>query len=209
MSARRIIGHHLILMLYGHWLPNDPRGSGSSELIDEKFVPLGDIHRGHKPEHLQPSREELKAFHAQAEPLLNFPLLWMDEAKRQAAAEALGEVVSGRRYTCWACAVLRNHAHLVIRIHRDDGRTMWDHFASAIADRLRLRFPREISANHPVVSARPYDVYLYTPADVRTRIAYVQRNPLRDGLPPQRYDFVTAYNDWPFHKRRPTKRQSP
>lgn len=206
MSARRIIGHHLILMLYGHWLPNDPRGSESSDFIDEKFAALGDIHRGRKPEHLQPSREELKAFHAQAEPLLNFPLLWMDEAKRQAAAEALGEVVSGRKYACWACAVLRNHAHLVIRIHRDDGVAMWDHFASAIADRLHLRFPSEITAHHPVVSARPYDVYLYTPADVRTRIAYVQRNRVRDGLPPQRYDFVTAYNDWPFHKRRPTKR---
>lgn len=206
MSARRVIGHHLIIMLYGHWLPNDPRGSGSSELIDEKFAPLGEIHRGRKPEHLQPLRGELRAFYQDAEPLLNFPLLWMDEAKRQAASEALGEVVRGKKYTCWACAVLRNHAHLVIRIHRDDGVTMWEYFADSLRQRLRLRFPREISAHHPVVSARPYDVFLNTPHDVRTRIACVQRKPVREGLPAQRYDFVTAYNDWPFHKKRPTKR---
>ncbi len=206
---RSIIGHHLIVMLYGHWLPNDPRGSGSSDFIDEKFAPLGEIHHGRKPEHLQPSRGELREFYQGAEPLLNFPLIWMDEAKRQVAAEALGEVVGGKKYTCWACAVLRNHAHLVIRTHRDSGKTMWGHFAESLRDRLRLRFPSEINVHHPVVSARPYDVFLYTPDDVRTRIAYVERNPLRDGLPAQRYDFVTAYNDWPFHKTRPTKRQSP
>ncbi len=204
--AKRVIGHHLIVMLYGHWLPNDLRGSGSNEFIDEKFAPLGEIHHGRKPEHLQPSRGELRAFHARAEPLLNFPLIWMDQAKSQAASAALGEVVRGRKYTCWACAVLCNHAHFVIRIHRDDGVAMWEHFAQSVCDRLRLRFPREISAHHPVVSARPYDVYLYTPADVCTRIAYVERNPLRDGFPAQRFDFVTPYNHWPFHNKRPAPR---
>jgi hypothetical protein len=30
-----IITHHLIWTLYGHWLPNDLRGSGSAEIRDE------------------------------------------------------------------------------------------------------------------------------------------------------------------------------
>lgn len=30
--SRYIIAHHLILHGYGHWLPNDPRGSGSREI---------------------------------------------------------------------------------------------------------------------------------------------------------------------------------
>lgn len=192
-------------MLYGHWLPNDPRGSGSVEFLDEKFAPLGPIHRGRKPEPLQPSREELREFHREAEPLLNFPLIWMDEVKRQAAVEAMEEIVHARRYTCWACAVLRNYAHLAIRIHRDDGMSMWQSLAQSIRTRLRLRFPQEISVHHPVISSRPYDVYLYTPRDVRARIAYVEQNPIRDGLSAQRFDFVTPYNGWPFHKKRPTK----
>lgn len=29
---RPIIAHHLILHGYGHWFPNDPRGSGSDEV---------------------------------------------------------------------------------------------------------------------------------------------------------------------------------
>lgn len=192
-------------MLYGHWLPNDPRGSGSDDFYDEKFAPLGSIHHGRKPEPLQPTREELRQFHREAEPLLNFPVVWMDEAKRQAATDAIGETLRERGYTCWAYAVLRNHAHIVIRIHRDDGKTMWDCFARAIADRLRLRFPSDWKASHPVISARPYDVFLYTPDDVRTRIAYVEGNPQREGLPHQHHDFVTPYNNWPFHKKPPLK----
>lgn len=203
--AKKVIGHHLILMLYGHWLPTDPRGSGSEDFYDDKFAPLGDIHQGRKPERLQPARDELRHFHQEAEPLLNFSIVWMDQIKRRVVAESIRETIRERGYTCWACAVLRNHAHLVIRIHRDDGRTMWEHFANGIRERLRLRFPNDWNAAHPVISARPYDVFLYTPQDVRTRIAYVERNPPREGLLAQHYNFVTPYNSWPLHKKQSTQ----
>ena len=140
MARRRsIIGHHLILTMYGHWLPNDPRGSGSHELLDEKFEPLGPIHHGRQPEHLQPARDELREFQQRAESLLNFSIIWLDDAKRTLVAEVLGGVIGEHGYTCWACAVLSNHAHLVIRVHRDDALTMWNHFAEGVRERLCLR----------------------------------------------------------------------
>ena len=40
-TRRQIIAHHLILTLYGHWPPNDLRGSGSEDFYDKKFAPLG------------------------------------------------------------------------------------------------------------------------------------------------------------------------
>ncbi|HEX9660013.1 MAG TPA: hypothetical protein VGA18_06905, partial [Rhodothermales bacterium] len=43
-----IIAHHLIWTLYGHWLPNDLRGSGSDVVRDPKLQPLGDVHQGRK-----------------------------------------------------------------------------------------------------------------------------------------------------------------
>jgi len=46
--SRIVIGHHLILHGYGHWLPNDPRGSGSEELRQDKLAGLGPIHLGRK-----------------------------------------------------------------------------------------------------------------------------------------------------------------
>lgn len=119
-----IIAHHLIWTLYGHWLPNDLRGSGSEVVRDPKFQPLGDVHEGRKPAHQQPTRAELRAFHRQAEPLLQYPRFWIDEAKRQAIGDAIARVVAERGYAVWACAILSNHVHMVIRIHRDDALVM-------------------------------------------------------------------------------------
>ncbi len=199
MSQRPpIIGHHLIWTLYGHWLANDLRGSGSTEFYDEKFAPLGPIHHGRKPRHLQPSRKELKAFYQQAAPLLNFPVFWIDEAKRQAIGDAFAKVIADRSYTVWACAILKNHAHLVIRRHRDDALAMWNAFANAARDALRQL--ADIGLEHPVWSTRPYKVFLRTPDDVRHRINYVELNPEKEGLSRQVYSFVQSYDNWPFHK---------
>lgn len=199
MLRESIIGHHLIWTLYGHWLVNDLRGSGSKEIRNEKFEELGLIYQGRKPQHLQPTREELREFHKQAAPLLQFQTFWLDAAKRQVVGGVFGEVIARKGYTVWACAVLSNHAHLVIRRHRDDALTMWHTFADAI--RLRLREYLEIGANHPVFSERPYKVFLKNPAEVRSRVIYVERNPEKEGLSRQEYLFVQAYNNWPFHRK--------
>lgn len=201
-SKRSVIAAHLVLTLYGHWAVNDPRGSGSSEFIDPKFEPLGPIHQGRKSQSQQPSRQELRAFHREHETLLNFSLIWVDEAKAQAIAEAIEEVITARRYTCYACAICSNHVHLVIRTHKDKAPTMWERFAESIRTRLRLRFapPGEISPHHPVISARPYNVLLYAPDEVRRRIAYVEDNPVKEGRSTQRWGFVRAYDGWPLHK---------
>jgi REP element-mobilizing transposase RayT len=121
---------------------------------------------------------------------LQFKSFWIDEAKRQALAASIEEVVKQRAYTVWACAILANHIHLVVRRHRDDGITIWN--AMADATRTRLRQFAEIGDAHPVWAARPYKVYLWSPQDVRMRVRYVERNPEKEGLPPKRYDFVTS-----------------
>ena len=200
MSERRpaIIAHHLIWTLYGHWLPNDPRGSGSEELRDPKFAALGEIHHGRKPARMQPSRKELREFHKQAEPLLEFSRFWIDEAKRQAIGKAIEESVAVRGYTVWACAILSNHVHMVIRRHRDNVLTMWNAIAEDV--RLELAGFSDVGSEHPVWATRPYKVFLRTPDEVRGRVEYVEGNPTKEGLPPQHFDFVQSYSNWPFHK---------
>src|SRR5258708_39029201 len=160
---RMIIGHHLILHGYGHWLPNDPRGSGSDEIREGKLVDLGPVHKGRK--RTQPSREELREFKRDAEGKLDFPLLWFDDAKRQALGKSVEEVASAEGCTVWACAVMRNHIHLCIRRHRDDGKTMWNKFAEETSKGLRLF--ATVAPDHPVWSTRPYKVFLDTPDCVR------------------------------------------
>jgi len=168
-------------------------------LAAEKFVPLGPVHHGRKPEHLQPSREELREFYKEANPLLDFPKFGLDDAKWQAIGEAFAEVVAKERYTVWAFAILSNHAHMVIRRHRDDALAMWHKFAEA--SRLRLREEASLAPEHPVWASRPCKVFLRTPHEVRTRVRYVEANPEKEGLPRQCFDFLQVYNIWPFHKK--------
>lgn len=111
---------------------------------------------------------------------------------------AIGRVVAERNYTVWGCAILSNHVHMVIRRHRDDALAMWKAIAEAL--RFDLRGTDGIETDHPVIAARPYKVFLHTPDEVRGRIDYVGRNPAKEGLPQQRFDFVQSYDNWPFHK---------
>jgi REP element-mobilizing transposase RayT len=129
---------------------------------------------------------------------LEFPRFWIDEAKRQAISQAIAQVVAERGYTVWACASLSNHVHLVIRIHRDDALATWSAIAEAV--RLELRQFSDVAAEHPVWAARPCKVFLRTPDEVRGRVDYVEGNPMKEGLPPQHFDFVQSYSNWPFHQ---------
>jgi REP element-mobilizing transposase RayT len=135
-------------------------------------------------------------FWNRARPRLEHPLLWFDDATRQAIGAAFGEVIERERYTAWACAVLSNHAHLCIRRHRDDGHRMWRNLAEHTRQKLRLF--ADVAADHPIWSERPYVVFLYAPSDVRTRIRYIEGNPAKEGLPPQSWPFVKRYDGWPF-----------
>jgi REP element-mobilizing transposase RayT len=140
----------------------------------------------------------LRSFHKNAEPLLDFSRFWIDEAKRLAIANAFATTISERNYTVWACAILSNHAHMVIRIHRDDAREIWRQLANGAMGAVRV-FP-DVGSDHPVWSMRPYKVFLRTPDEVRERVVYVNGNPQKEKLTPQQFPFVQPYDNWPFHK---------
>jgi REP element-mobilizing transposase RayT len=190
---RAVIGSHLILYGYGLWLPNDPRGSGSDILRQVKLADLGPVHHGRR--HDQPLRSDLKSFYQAAGPRLEFPTIWFDEAMRQAIGEAFAHVVAKHRFTVWSCAILRNHAHLCIRRHRDDPVIIWRSFAKESASAIHA-FPN-IPNEHPVWSNRPYKVFLKSPNEIRRVVAYIENNPKKDALPTQSWPFVTRYDGWP------------
>jgi hypothetical protein len=62
-------------------------------------------------------------------------------------------------------------------------------------------------AGSSCVDQKSWKVFLSTPEEVRQRISYVERNPLKEGLPRQVWPFVTPYDNWPFHKQLKRKRR--
>jgi hypothetical protein len=184
-----LLASHLVLHGYGHWLPNDPRGSGSTETRKPELQDLGEVHTGRKPYREQPDRQELRAFYRSAEPLLDFDPLWYRERERVLIADAFGATVAKLGYTMWACAVCANHAHVVVRAHRDRAEAQWHELARASADAIRAA--RIVPPDHSVWSHRPYKVFLFTWQDVVDRVAYVEDNPGKERLPKQGWDFVS------------------
>ena len=130
-----IIAYHLIWTAYGWWLPNDPRGSMSRTVESDILTELGELHYGRKQ--VQPSSAEIHEFYSKATSSLKHPLLELGPRDRDAVACAFAEAISENRYTCYACAIMPDHAHLMIRKHRHKAEEMIDRLQAS--SRLRLR----------------------------------------------------------------------
>jgi hypothetical protein len=112
-----IIAHHIMWTLYGWWLPNDLRGSTSRTIRNDLVAELGALHFGRKSK--QPAGRDIRAFYEQAARLLQHSLLSFDLDQFAMVAEAVGQAICECKYTCYACAIMPDHVHLLIRKHRD------------------------------------------------------------------------------------------
>src|SRR5438874_13739028 len=111
-----VIAYHIMWTLYGWWLPNDPRGSTSSTIRSDPITELGEVHLGRK--RIQPAGKDIRAFYKQAAEILKYPLLSFAPDEFSIVADAVGDAIGGCNYTCYACASMPDHAHLLIRRHR-------------------------------------------------------------------------------------------
>lgn len=191
-----VIAYHLIWTAYGWWLPNNPRGSGSRVLRNDILEPLGEIHYGRKK--LQPASRDVRHFYEQAAALLRHPLLCFDENARQEIAFAWEETIESERYTCYACVILPDHVHILLRKHKHQAEEMIEVLKTA--GRTRLLAGGCWPADHPVwTGGGGWKVFLDHPDDVRRTINYIDANPRRAGLAEQRWGFVKPYDGWPLH----------
>jgi hypothetical protein len=190
-----VIAHHLIWTGYGWWLPNDPRGSTSRSIRNDVIAALGELHYGRK--RVQPVSREIRDFYARAARTLQHPLLEFDADDRDLIAAGFAEAVARHRYTCYACAILPDHVHVLMRKHKHSAEEMIAHLRDA--GRLALQEHVERCAGHPVWGGAGWKVFQDHPDDVRRTIAYIAANPTKCGLPVQRWGFVEEYDGWPLH----------
>jgi REP element-mobilizing transposase RayT len=196
MAHPLVIAYHLIWTAYGWWLPNDPRGSGSKHIACDLIAELGELHLGRK--RVQPAGKVVREFYQHAAPVLKFPLLTFDETARQMIGEAFAEVVEQQCYTCYACAIMPDHVHILIRKHKHTIEEM----AKKLKDgsRLRLGATGQRDGDHPTwTGGDGWSVFLDHPKEVRRTIPYIEQNPVKIGLPKQSWPFVKEYDNWPLH----------
>lgn len=193
-----VVGYHLIWTVYGWWLPNDPRGSSSHEIRVERIADLGELHPGRKL--VQPLRAELARFYEKARAVLQHELLTFTDEEIPFIGEVIGAVVRERGYTCYACAVLPEHVHMLIRRHRDHAEAMIAGFQDAT--RLALHETGRRPVTHPVWGGPGWKVFLNTRDDFIRIEDYIRKNPIKAGRPAQHWNFVKQYDGWmpPFRK---------
>jgi REP element-mobilizing transposase RayT len=195
MMEPLVIGYHLIWTAYGWRLPNDPRGSGSISIASDVIAALGQLHFGRKK--VQPAAWEVREFYRRAARVLRHPPLTFDELARAEIAAAFGQVITEQRYTCYACAIMPDHVHLLIRKHKHRAEQMIE--ALQETSRLRLCNSGLRTADHPTWCGSGWKIFLDHPDEIRRTIRYVERNPLPLSLPIQSWPFVKVYDNWPLH----------
>lgn len=187
-----VVASHLIWTAYGCWLPNDPRGSSSHEIRQDKLVPLGDLHYGRKA--VQPPSSEIGAFYREARPLLDHPRLLLDDEDIALVASSLGQTIRQRGYVCYGCAIMADHLHLLIRRHRDKAEQSL-FFLQEESKQALTRAGRR-PPDHPVWGGPGWKVFLSSREEIEGRVRYIRENPNKAGRAEQHWDFVTEYDGW-------------
>jgi REP element-mobilizing transposase RayT len=132
---------------------------------------------------------------------LKFPPVRFHGDQARCIALAFGEVASKEALIVYACAVLPDHAHLVIAVHLGLS-------AEQMMIKLKASATKHLRSDglHPFLGREKPDGqlpkiwardgrhrFLYTPAQVRDRIDYANNNPIKHGFIRQYWSFVVPY----------------
>lgn len=206
-----ILAAHVILSAYGFWLPNDPRGSWSN------FVRSYELYQSHGPATKVNTHRSVahiphdSAARLAAKQSLLFPPVRFTGTQARCVALAFARAAASCSCPIYACAVLPDHAHLVIG--RPD--RPFDQFISRLKELATkdligaglhpLARYAKINRTPPSPWARKWwKVFVDDEPHVQSAIRYVQDNPIKSGLPRQdRWSFVSPfpYTSGPLARR--------
>jgi len=187
------LAYHTIFGLYAFWLPNDPRGSWST------FVGSWDLFRFGRATKVDTRRSVAHVPHdaavrRAAKRTLKYEPVVLSGRQARAVGAGFARACGEGSYAIYECSILPEHVHLVIRHEDRSVGRMLGHLKARATQQLAREglWPDEA---RPVWGGPGWKVFLDTPADVRRAIAYVAANPQREGKPPQRWSFVTPFDE--------------
>lgn len=143
---------------------------------------------------MQPTSPELRFFYNNARDALRHELLTYTPKDTTVIAEAFADAIQDRKYTSYACAIMPDHVHILIRRHRDKAEAMLKELQTRSRDGLIQAGSRP--ATHPVWGGPGWKRYLNSRSDIERVIAYIRNNPTKAGLPAQSWAFVKDYDGW-------------
>ena len=193
-------GYHLILPMYGFWLPNDPRGSWSDYVRSWELARFGKATRSPERKQFEELTDNEVRLRDASKRALKFPPVLLTGVQAAAVGRGFATKIAISGYTVWACSILPDHTHVVIARH--------SYKVETIANLLKGSATRELNENGlhpfeefrsskgklpPMWAAQQWKVYLDNETAIDEAIHYVESNPEKEGKPAQNWSFVTPF----------------
>lgn len=205
-----VLATHAIWSAYGFWLPNEQRGSWSTEVWAphlKRFGPATKTSERRSLANEQFDRELRREMRAS----LKYPAVRFTLAQVDAIGRGFAGAVERFQISLLACAILWDHVHIVAERH---GRATIEYLVGALKRAASRQFIAE--SLHPMSSYRQTDGsiptpwveggwnrFLNSPREIIDAIDYVNANPQKLGMKPQQWMFVKTYRPrvWPARPR--------
>ena len=194
-----MLAAHVILSMYGFWLPNDPRGSWSD------FVAAWELFRFGKATKVSTRASVAHVRHDQlkrreAKRAMKYRPVLLNGKQARAVGRGFGIAVRESGYGVHACSILEDHVHLVIAPAARSIEQIVRHLRGKASMQLRRegihpleRHARCDGSVPSIWSEGLWKVFCFDEEHVGCAIRYVEKNPIREGKPAQSWSCVTPF----------------
>lgn len=195
-----VVGYHCIFSTYGFWLPNDPRGSWSDCVRAWELAAYGGPAKVNTRQS-RAGKPHDTAKRLAAKEALKYPEVIFNGVQARAVARGFEQAISESGYILHACSIMPQHVHLVVARGQRMIEQVIGHLKARATQRLRGENLHPLTSDQtpsgsvpsPWTQRKGWTVYLNSSEDITRSIRYVEDNPLREGLPRQRWSFVTPF----------------
>jgi REP element-mobilizing transposase RayT len=195
-----VIAYHAIWAARGFWLPNDPRGSWSTEVWAKHLRPFGEATKTNARRSLAHDDHD-RQLRREAKRHLLYPSVRFHGVQARAIARGIASVLPAIDLHLFACAIMPDHVHIVVARHP----SLW---IEQIVGFLKRSGTRQLNREgiHPLARYRDprgeapspwvkrgWYRFIDSRAQMMEAIDYVRNNPRKIGLRAQRWWFVEEY----------------
>jgi REP-associated tyrosine transposase len=115
-KPRPVLAYHVTFGTYGFWLPNDPRGSGSTWVRTSHLRPFGRAQKNLSRRSVAGNPHDRRQRDA-AKQALELPPVVFSGQQTLSVGTGFAQQVRTSGYVIHACSILPKHVHMVIRWH--------------------------------------------------------------------------------------------
>ena len=191
-----VIAYHAAFSAYGFWLPNEQRGSWSTEVWAPNLKRFGPATKTDERKSLA-HRNYDRRLRAEMRRELKYPAVRFDLAQIEGIAAGFAEAVTRFDIRLYACAIVWDHVHIVPARHRETVEFMARMMKSAATRQLTSTGIHPLAARADATGRAPtpwadggWERYLNDRDEIVDAVDYVNANPRKHDLPDQNWDFV-------------------